>query len=305
VLVTDEPRGRAVFWTVALSLGVLAIYAASHAIARDIPFQAYRADNTVGGPRGDHGGAFGDNNDLARVLVLALPLWWTLAARGAPASGRAIAAVGCIVTVGAIVCTYSRGGFLALVVAVAVMALSYPRWWQRGAVFFGSVVAFSVLAPQPYLDWMATIAQPMADVSFRERTEIWRQGGEIGLAHSLLGEGPGTFQRVDPRTATARRAPHNIFIELIAEIGVAGLAAYGWMLIAALLRLHSVRRTVPEASWPQLASFGLEAALLAYLTASMALSHAFASPLFVVIGLAFALSEPGGRCAVGAPPPSN
>ena len=107
---------------------------------------------------------------------------------------------------------------LALLVAVGVIALSYSLWWQRAAVFLGFVVVLVVLAPQPYLDRIATIAQPMADVSFRERTEIWRQGTEIGLAHALLEEGPGMFQQPDPRTATTRRAPHNIFVELIAEV---------------------------------------------------------------------------------------
>ena len=291
VLVADERRVRAVFWVIALSLGVLAIYAATHAIARGTLFEAYRAENTVAGPRSGNAGAFGDNNDLARVLALSLPLWWTLAARGAPAWTRVVAAGGSVVTVFAIVCTLSRGGFLALLVAVGVIALSYPLWRQRAAVFLGFVVVLVVLAPQPYLDRIATIARPMADNSFRERAEIWRQGTEIGLAHSLLGEGPGMFQRPDPRTAATRRAPHNIFVELVAEVGIAGLGAFLWMLIAALLRLHRLRRTAPETSWLRTASFGLEAAMLAYLTASMALSHAFASPLFVLIGLALALES--------------
>ena len=291
-LVSDERRTRAAFWVIALSLGVLAIYAATHALARGTLLEAYRSENTVGGPRADAGaGAFGDNNDLARVLVLSVPLWWALAARGAPAWSRAIAAAGCMASLLAIVCTFSRGGFLALLVAVGVIAFSYSLWWQRAAVFLGFVVVLVVLAPQPYLDRIATIAQPMADVSFRERTEIWRQGTEIGLAHALLGEGPGMFQQPDPRTATTRRAPHNIFVELIAEVGIVGLAVFIWILIAALLSLHRVRRGAADASWAHAASFGLEAALLAYLTASMALSHALASPLFVLIGLTLALES--------------
>ena len=292
VLVADERRARAAFWVIALSLGVLAVYAATHAIARGTLFEAYSAEKTVAGPRTDDGGgAFRDNNDLARVLALSVPLWWTLAAPGAPAWSRAVAAAGGIVTVVAIVCTFSRSGFIALLVGVGVIALSYPLWRQRAAVFLGFVVALVVLAPQPYLDQIATIARPMADESFRQRTEIWKQGTEVGLAHSLLGEGPGTFQRPDPRTAATRRAPHNIFVELMAEVGIVGLGVFVWMLIAALLRLQRVRRTAADASWPRSASFGLAAGMLAYLTASMALSHAFASPLFVLIGLALALDR--------------
>jgi O-antigen ligase len=292
VLVSDERRTRTAFWVIALSLGVLAIYAATHALARGTLLEAYRPENTVGGLRaGDGAGTFGDNNDLARVLVLSVPLWWALAARGAPAWSRAIAAAGCMASLLAIVCTFSRGGFLALLVAVGVIALSYPLWWRRAAVFLGFVAALVVLAPQPYLERMATIARPMADDSFRQRTEIWQRGAEIGFAHALLGEGPGMFQQPDLHTGMRHRAPHNIFVELIADVGIAGLAVFIWMLIAALLSLHRVRRGAPDASWAYAASFGLEAALLAYLTASMALSHALASPLFVLIGLTLALES--------------
>ena len=74
---------------------MLAIYAATHALARGTLLEAYRSENAVGGPRADAGaGAFGDSNDLARVLALSLPLWWTLAAHGAPAWTRVVAAGG-------------------------------------------------------------------------------------------------------------------------------------------------------------------------------------------------------------------
>jgi hypothetical protein len=87
----------------------------------------------------------------------------------------------------------------------------------------------------------------------------------------------------------------------VAEIGFIGLAVYLWMLIATFAQLHRVRRIADDTPWLRTTSFGLEAALIAYLTASMALSEPFASPLFVLIGLSVALQRCGA--AGGAPTP--
>ena len=65
-----------------------------------------------------------------------------------------------------------------------------------------------------------------------------------------------------------------------------GFAAYVWVVGAALLPL--LRMTRAGDSERYIFARGVAAAMLAYCTASMALSEAFASPLFLLVGLALA-----------------
>ena len=292
-LVSDEAHLRALIWVLSLSLAVLAVGAVVQAIDHGLLW-TFRPEAVIEGPPGLNDGAFRDSNDLARVLVLSLPLWWALAARGAPAWSRALAALGCVLVLSAIECTYSRGGFVAILAAVAVLSLSLRSWWRRAVALLAFAAALMALSPQPYLDHLATIAHPLADRSILGRLAVWQEGLQIGRDHLVGGQGPGTFRRGADSAEPVRRSPHNIFVELAAELGLAGVLVYAWMLIATLIRLHRVRRGTGGTTWLRPASIAIEAALIAYLTASLFLSEPFASPLFVLVGLSLALDTVGG-----------
>jgi hypothetical protein len=294
-LVSSADRARMVVWTICGSLAVLAAAAVAQAIERGL-FEEFRQAAIVHGPVGLNDGPLRDNNDLARVLSSALPLWWILAASAGPLWGRAAAAAGFALTVAGIEATFSRSGFLAMVAAVAVVSFSYRTWQRRAAILLSCVAALVLLSPRPYLERVVTLARPHADISFLQRASVWREGLDMALAAPLHGQGPGTFLRGVDSPWAVRRSPHNVFVEVLAELGFVGLAVYGWMLIATLARLHRARRT---------ATFAIAAALIAYLTASMALSTSLASPLFVLIGLAIAVGTLACKVPLegGAPSP--
>ncbi len=320
-LVTSERRLGAVLWVIALSLGVLAVGAIAQGVERGLMHDRHMA-LAAQGPLGLHDGVYRDNNDLARVLAMALPLWWALGWIASRYIARAAAAVGFALTVVAIEYTFSRSGLIAMLAAVAALALAARPRWRGGLAFAAFAALLFVCSPQPYVDRIATIAHPLADNSFQGRLSVWSEVLRAAREHPLRGRGPGTFQLGDqPSTTPVRRAPHNIFVEVFTEQGALGLAAYGAVLAAAFLWLRRARRPPVEAVDPlrtggrgsrravpqwgrrlrgsvalpterlRSLSIGLQSALVALLTAGLALGGPYRSPLFVLYGLALALSR--------------
>ena len=297
-LVRTERRVRAVLWVLVLSLGVLAVGAIVQANAHDL-LHEFRYELVIEGPPGLHDGAFRDNNDLARVLALSVPLWWVLAAPPGSRWRRCAAGAGLLVSVAAIECTFSRGGFLALLIGIGGVALSVRPLWRGAALWLGFAVMLLALSPRPYLQRIETMRAPSAETSVQGRLSMWREAVSLMVQRPLLGRGAGTFRSGEDGAPAVRRSSHNILIEVAVETGLVGLAAYGWVLLDTLMRLHRLGHAAAPAAWVRTAAIGLSAALLAYLAAGLALSGPFASPLFVLVGLSLALPQcrsGEGRC---------
>jgi putative inorganic carbon (HCO3(-)) transporter len=293
VLVSSEERFDAVLWVVSASLLVVAVNTILQGIERGL-IQEFNPKLAVNGPDGP----FGDNNDIARVLALSVPLWWILVSNVDRLPARIAAGAGCVAAIAGIVFTFSRGGFLALMAGVSVASLSERPAWRALVIPPLFCAALLLLSPRPYQARILTIARPQAEGSVQGRIGIWKEGLQAAGERPLTGQGPGSF-----RTAERRRTSHNIFIELLAETGSFGLLAYLLVIVTTFSGLHRARRTsarTPEAARVRVASFGLAAALAAYLTASMALGSPLQSPPFVLVGLALALVRNTSRAPGGA-----
>jgi putative inorganic carbon (hco3(-)) transporter len=218
-----------------------------------------------------------------------------LAARRGALWKRAVAAGGLLVAVAGVELTFSRSGFLAMAAGAAVVCLlRYRPAWRGFAVFVACLAALLAVSPRTYLARIAPVIHPLQDSSVRSRLSIWRQAGERARRDILVGRGPGTFEssQVD-RPVEKRRSSHNVLIEILTDMGVVGLAAFLWVLLATFRRLAILRRAAERSGAVDLAAavIGVGAALGAYLTASMALSSPFQSPPFVLIGLSIALER--------------
>lgn len=299
-LVTTKDRLHAVLGVIALSLAVHAAMAVQQGIERGLMHE-FHIELVVQGPGAGLGGGWVDNNNLARVLAMGLPLWWALAAWPQRRWTRIPCVAGVLLIVLGIEFTFSRGGFLAMSVAIAGVAIGrWPVW--RGALIAALVVSgLLALSPQAYRNRVATIGDAATDRSVQGRFEVWRKAAKMILERPLRGHGVGSLRVEVGEGPTARRlVSHNVFVELVAETGIVGLAAYGWMLLATLAALQHARRRDDAGSWLGVSADGVLAALLAYLTASLALSGPFYSPLFVLVGLSGALGSMAYR--TGCPP---
>lgn len=197
---------------------------------------------------------FGNPDFLATWLALGVPISvWRASEAPSPRGRLGWGAASALVVV-TVVFSYTRAAWLALTLAVPVLAiLRVSRW--RSEAWAGFLVTGAVLAvllaarPAGLFTVAGRIGQTFGgDQSVSVRLCLWHEAWRVALAHPLLGTGPDTFSyaampfRADePAWLLARVGlpgdPHNAFLEmavnggfvalalLLAQMGVAGYAA--------------------------------------------------------------------------------
>ncbi|MCG3135600.1 MAG: hypothetical protein HMLKMBBP_03321 [Planctomycetes bacterium] len=184
------------------------------------------------------GGMMSGNNENATALNMALPFLVCWAAGEKRQWKRwALWGAAALTTV-AIICTYSRGGFLGLAAGAAVLAWrSRHRMLVLTAGVPVAVALFATLAPQEFLDRIGGIDDASrTDLSAMYRLRLWEVAWNIGLAEPWTGIGPRCFlteQMKFPRPADLPQLEvHSTWFELVSTVGFTGLAAYVAMLWA-------------------------------------------------------------------------
>ncbi|MCL6521024.1 MAG: O-antigen ligase family protein [Firmicutes bacterium] len=228
-----EERAVRAFWLAAIASGALAgldgIY--QYFTLHGTP-KAWIDVETSPGIRARVYGALENPNVYAQYLVLlllpalALLIWRPLGAvwRGAP---RWRLAGATLLMLAGLVLSFSRGGWLSFAAAAgALLLLLEPRWLLYGL----AAGVLALLAVTPLRDRFFS-AFTLADTSNSFRLYIWTGVLAMIRAYWLFGAGLGlrTFQYVYPHwmiTGVVALSSHNQYLEMLAELGVVGLAAY-------------------------------------------------------------------------------
>lgn len=216
-----------------------------------------------------HGGRAGftrdlDPNDFAFLLVGLLPIVvaFVCVSRGLKKISFACASLWVIVE---ILRTESRGGLLGLVCVVALMIVLLPPN-RRGRLLprtpKAAVAArIMILAIASLLIWhvipesartrLATITHPDSGYNTNlndptGRFSIWLQTLPLSLRRPW-GWGAGAFAAVDGMYGGGRyKAPHNMYLEALIDLGVAGLALFLATLVSSFRRLTREAFAQPE-----------------------------------------------------------
>jgi O-antigen ligase len=174
-------------------------------------------------------GIFNNPNDLARILVIAMPLALYVLVHGTSLIGRCLCGValpffGYILTL-----TYSRGGFLGLLVGIALFI------WER---FGWKKSLFLLPCCIPLIWFLYQGRQTEIDISEgtgQQRILIWSEGLQALRDAPLFGIGYGEYAEQVGLVA------HNSFVQSFVELGFLGgccfLAAFyiplrGWLKVA-------------------------------------------------------------------------
>lgn len=229
------------------------IVAATGYIAFRAVFDYARGINLIenGRVQGAVGGMFQNPNDLALNLVAVLPLALVLAMRRGSTFRRVAAAGAGLLMVGGIIATHSRSGTVGLVVMMAFLGVYLVR--RRPAIVAGAVVALVLalpLAPASYWHRLASITdQSQDETGSREaRSILLREAWAAFLDRPLTGVGAGQFKNYAPDGRTeAWREAHNVVLQVAAELGMAGLAVFGFLLARALMAGRQTRALLRRA----------------------------------------------------------
>ena len=252
-----------------------------------------------------------NSNDLALLIVSTLPLTLYLWRRPAGLVSRAVllAAASCVMmTLGR---TGSRGGFLAFVAVAGYLLAGFRgiATSKRVAAVALLAILLVALASDRYFARMQTILNPSADYNWREksetgRMELWKRGIDYMMTYPVFGVGVGAFPMAEGTLALEAReqrqygrnvkwsAAHNPFIQIGAELGVLGLIAFVALLVGAFRTLSKVRRGSPAeaAMFAQL----LTACLVGFMVGAFFSSQAYASYLYMLLGLIVGLARTAG-----------
>jgi len=204
-----------------------------------------------------------DPNHVAVSLLLPFSLFLSaaLSARRPKLSSHILPLVILLLVV---VFSGSRGGLLALALAAISLLIMHFRqyWWQEIKVIAFTVVgAIAVWFLWPNLPVELTQRLVLADVvtgGGAGRLDIWRTGMAAWWANPVLGYGFGGFGTVHTLWAGCFKVAHNIYLQLLVELGLPGAVL---LLIALILGLKPRATTSLER--------GATAGLLAVLVGSL------------------------------------
>ncbi|MCO1658076.1 O-antigen ligase family protein [Pseudonocardia humida] len=278
-----------------------------------------------------YAGPMEDSNFWGRVLILGLPMALALAHR-AVAAKRGLPATGWVVSIalllGAVYLTQSRGTLITAAVATIVWVIASGPTVRKRALLTLPVLAFVLLLPG-IGDRLVNVSEAFEDApayskdpSIVERGVAGQIAGQIWREHPLLGTGLATFASELDDYAARRpdlligvtTATHNLYLEILSETGVVGLA--GWIVliggclllsVRSIVRLAGAPRDGPDGAPTRALAAATLAAVVAWSLASLFLHLSLVRTLWVVLaltGLLYTLTRekyaPSGSALVAA-----
>lgn len=184
---------------------------------------------------------------LGGSLMIALSVALALLAFGRRPHPRSLLVSGAL-AFPALGLTYVRNAWLGLAVAIVVLTAWSRRLWLVVPVVLGVLLALA--GPTPLRTRMLSIVNP-EDETMRERLYFWDAGRRMIEDAPLLGLGPGGVHRAYPvyKHPDARKPRtghlHNNLIQIGAEHGLLGLAAWLWIWIAFFAEAGRIHAALP------------------------------------------------------------
>lgn len=295
-LVTSRARLRIFGWALVLCSIPLALTALTHFGSGTFVTSSAAPLQRIGGIAG----LTGNPNDLALTLNLVIPITGALLFTSRGLLPRAVAVMSLLLSVPAVIVTFSRAGFLTICAIAIASVLCFVK--RRATVPAAAVlvVACGVLPflPAGYLERLNTITDIEADRtgSATGRWSDYQLSLQIVAQNPIVGVGLGQdILALDQiRLRPTWRNVHNAYLEYAVDLGVPGLLMFLALLVASL---RSARRVEVRASRePSLADLsiiasGVRIALLAFVVAAFFYPVAYQFYFFCVAGLAVALTR--------------
>jgi O-antigen ligase len=269
---------------------------------------AWAATHGGYGPSGAGGGQ--DENYVAALMGMAVPFAYFSIFAEKRLVPRILFGVAIVIFLAAIALGQdpSRGGFLGLC-AVGVYCLNRsPRKGLGIAVFAVAVAALLVIAGPSFWAAIGT-STDYQDGTGDMRIEVWKAGLRMWEGNPLFGVGPGNFRWVIEQYQSAEQfakfgrglggsiIAHSLWVEMLAELGIAGVIASGiifWRTWSGVGRVRDEIRAIGSSASPELVQLAcyadaIRAGMLAILVNGVFLSLYYYSHIWLLLALGSAV----------------
>jgi O-antigen ligase len=181
----------------------------------------------------------GDPNELAGLLLALLPLIVALLRSTRNKFARFILLACMAMSLIAMTLTGARMVMVSLIVMIIYYALRSKRRIRAFAACAIVAAAIWIWLPPQYKQRYLTVETyaegGQLDDSNEVRLQVWKAGLYIFLRHPILGVGGGQFPTAYAQEYLAGRRgdwmnPHNLLIQVVCELGIVGLAVFGYWL---------------------------------------------------------------------------
>ncbi|HEV3002598.1 MAG TPA: O-antigen ligase family protein [Solirubrobacteraceae bacterium] len=247
-------------------------------------------------------GGSSDPNYLAAGIVPAIVLAAGLAATTRSALWRWAIGVAVFLLAVGLAATQSRGGFLALLAAMAAALVLVRRHRLQilaGVALLAGLVALMLATTPGAWDRVTRM-----DGGGNGRSDLWTVAWRVGQEHPVTGVGISDFaveahryvRRPGQLTEAAQivdrpHVAHNTYLQVLTELGLVGLALFAALVISFLAITYRAARDLAARGQPALASLGsaLFVAQLAWLVALFFISAGGDQRLWVLLALGVVL----------------
>ncbi|MFN8455462.1 MAG: O-antigen ligase family protein [Anaerolineae bacterium] len=314
-VLSERPDGwKRLIWLIIISAGVLAGLGAYQALTGNthqtfFGFSKYVIAQIVEGSEdsGRLNGPLDDPNFWGQTLVSILPLALYRLLDEQKIILKIIAALSALFIALAILNTYSRGAFMAMMLVLLLVAIERRIKFSLIVSIIPAVFLIMQFLPAGFTDRLQTLSiftnedsNVQSEVSFRGRSSEMMSGLNMFADHPFLGVGVGNYiqhyqkyaSRLGLEYRTEGRRAHSTYLEIAAETGLPGLITFGGLFLSVFLNLAQTRRKLrilPD--YPRWSTWisGLQIGISAYLFTSTFLHGDYIRYLWLLVTLSVAL----------------
>lgn len=238
---------------VVVTLSGIAVLLSGYAITEIILNPQIAIQNLTGAQfgirRASAGGLYHDPNRFAAILFLPIAFTFSVINSDLDKKYRIISAAVFLVLVGGLFSTFSRSGFLSVIVILLIVVGLYKNWKMAG--LFGAAGLAIVLAVPELRDAFILNVERVIDVFFGTRDDSSGIRVMLGLAglqmfidSYMIGVGFDGFSEKFTNYYSLQQSigvnePHNITYTIMAELGLIGLLFYLYYLY--VMAYHSIK----------------------------------------------------------------
>lgn len=269
-------------------------------------------------------GPTGDRNELAMMIVMALPFLFVLAMTAKRTMARLLALGAIAPCALVIVFSLSRGGFLGLAaVGLYVLFRLHHKKWLIALAIVGVIAGLSMVPPEFYERIGTVKTAAKTDASSRGRINAWHAAVAMAQDRPLTGVGVGNFlvhfRRYAPDPDDVHVA-HSSFFQILGDAGLPGTLAWLFLVVTlwtSAARVESRLKRLDRGRWSDERYYvlAIKASWFGYVICGAFLSQedfdffyhllGITSRLLVFTAMRTALLDADERAGAGSPTPAG